>query len=51
MPGERGQRPSVLVMGVCNEGQVWQWQLPLLVGTLPSPKPPMPRVQLLGKLF
>lgn len=39
---------SVLVMGVCSEGQVWQWQLPLLEGTIKGIKPPMPCSALLG---
>jgi hypothetical protein len=29
---------SVLVMGVATDGRVWQWQLPLLTGTLRDPK-------------
>ena len=43
---------SVLLMGVASDGQVWQWQLPLLTGTLPDAKPtalpPAPKPELLG---
>lgn len=43
---------SVLLMGVASDGQVWQWQLPLLGGTLPDAKPPAlppaPKPELLG---
>lgn len=42
----------VLLMGVASDGRVWQWQLPLLSGTLPdgkpSPLPPAPKPELLG---
>jgi hypothetical protein len=33
---------SVLLMGVASDGRVWQWQLPLLGGTLADAKPPVP---------
>lgn len=43
---------SVLLMGVASDGRVWQWQLPLLCGTLPDAKPsalpPAPKPELLG---
>lgn len=43
---------SVLLMGVASDGRVWQWQLPLLSGTLPDGKPstlsPAPKPELLG---
>lgn len=45
---------SVLLMGVASDGRVWQWQLPLLSGTLPDGKPstlsPAPKPELLGLL-
>jgi hypothetical protein len=41
-------------MGVASDGRVWQWQLPLLCGTLPDAKPaalpPAPKPELLGLL-
>lgn len=44
---------SVLLMGIDGGGRVWQWQLPLLAGTLPDPKakelPPPPKPALLGE--
>lgn len=43
---------SLLLMGASTNGRVWQWQLPLLAGTLPGPKakdlPPLPKPELLG---
>ena len=43
---------SVLLMGVASDGRVWQWQLPLLSGTLPDAKPPAlppaPKPEMLG---
>lgn len=49
--GQQEGHHSVLLMGVCSEGQVWQWQLPLMVGAARSgeAKPAMPKVQLLGE--
>ena len=56
---EGGSGRSVLIMGVTGDGRVWQWQLPLLWGTLqagdgkataPEAAPPLPRPDLLGAL-
>lgn len=49
--GQQEGQHSVLLMGVCSEGQVWQWQLPLMVGAARSgeAKPAMPKVQPLGE--
>ncbi len=42
----------VLLMGAASDGRVWQWQAPLLEGTLPEFKPaalpPPPKPELLG---
>ncbi|KAL4425017.1 hypothetical protein ABPG77_001795 [Micractinium sp. CCAP 211/92] len=44
----------VLLMGAASDGRVWQWQAPLLEGTLPESKPaalpPPPKPELLGLL-
>ena len=49
---QEGSGHSVLLMGVASDGRVWQWQLPLLHGTLPEGKPsalpPAPKPELLG---
>lgn len=48
----QGSGHSVLLMGTTSDGRVWQWQLPLLAGTLPESKPKelplIPRPELLG---
>ena len=42
----------VLLMGAASDGRVWQWQVPLLAGALPDPKPAAlpaaPKPELLG---
>ncbi|KAL4422261.1 hypothetical protein ABPG75_008458 [Micractinium tetrahymenae] len=49
-PGRR----SVLLMGAASDGRVWQWQVPLLGGTLaetrPAAPPPPPKPELIGLL-
>lgn len=43
---------SVLLMGAASDGRVWQWQAPLLEGTLPGARPAalpsLPKPELLG---
>jgi hypothetical protein len=40
----RKQQQSVLIMGVGSDGNVWQWQLPLVRGLAEGPRqaPPLP---------
>lgn len=51
--GDGAAGHSLLLMGASTDGQVWQWQVPLLAGTLAGPKakelPPPPKPELLGE--